>query len=105
MLLLIERLVCSARVHADRTIRVFISIAELKRMRSVFNASCCDQKMSASHFLGPLDHFVSVLHMVFGAAELFVSQVGSDVEKRASFVDVFAELLHGDVNLMVGFRT
>lgn len=74
-------------------------------MRGILDAARCDQKMSASHLLSSLYHFVSILHVVLGAAELLVGQVGCDVEKRESFVEVFAELLHGDVNLMVAFRT
>jgi hypothetical protein len=72
----------SARVHADRQVRVGIFLAELVGVGSVLETSSGNEKMCAADLMSPLDDRVAIIGVVL-VAELFVSEIGSDIKKRS----------------------
>jgi hypothetical protein len=69
----------SARVHADRQVRVGIFLAELVGVGSVLETSSGNEKMCAADLMSPLDDRVAIIGVVL--AELFVSEIGSNIKK------------------------
>lgn len=80
-------------MHANGTVGVGKSLAQLEGVFCVLEASGCDEKMRASYCVGPCDHSFPVAGMMILFSELLISEVGSDIEEVVAFFHELPYLL------------
>lgn len=85
MLFFVEGLRCAAGMDTNGAIGIREFVAELKGVLCVLETSGCNEEMGAANLLSTFDYFIAVAGMVASSSELFICEVGSDIEERKSF--------------------